>query len=304
MKNYFVLLLSMLASVGVGACSGSKQSDTQTEVPPKVSVHITNPTQGSIVSYITVNGKTVYLQKNTITAPFSGYVTAVKVRFGDRVQKNQSLFTLETKEEQALATIPGLAGNGGKVNVVSPLTGFVSDLPVSAPGAYVTEGTPLASVAENNQATIQVNVPFEFHALLKQNALCMVKLPDHTTIKGSIMRILPTVDPVSQTQTVFIHPLTDHSLPENLNVTVQFVNVQHNNALLLPKTAVLTNETQDRFWVMKVVHDTLAIEVPVVKGIENDSIIEILHSTLSPSDPVITVGAYGLADSTAVKIIR
>ncbi len=304
MKNHFAALFMMLACVSIGACSGSKQSDTQNDVPPKVSVQIVYPAQGNIASYVTVNGKTIYLKKNVITAPFSGYVTAVAIHLGDRVQRNEPLFTLETKEAQALASSPGMTGNGGKVKVLSPLTGFISDLPIAAAGAYVIEGTTLGSVAENKQATIQVNVPFEYHALLKQNETCLVKLPDATSIKGAIIRILPTVDPLSQTQTVFIQPLTNRSLPENLNVTVQFINTQHIHTLLLPKTAILTNETQDHFWVMKVVHDTLAIEVPIVKGIENDSVIEILNSTLLPSDPVINIGAYGLADSTAVKIIH
>jgi len=302
MKNQFAILIIMFVSISIGSCTGKKQSDSQTEVPPKVSVHIVYPTQGNIVSYITVNGKTIYLKKDIITAPFSGYVTRVTIHLGDRVKKNQALFTLATKEEQALSSSSGLSNSVGKINLLSPLTGFISDLSITTSGAYVTEGSTLGSVAESKQAIIQVNIPFEYHALLKQNATCLVKLPDATSIKGDIIRILPTIDPVSQTQTIFIQPLTNRLLPENLNVTVQFVNTQHSHALLLPKTAILTNETQDHFWVMKVIHDTLAIKIPVVKGIENDSVIEILNSTLSCSDPVITDGGYGLADSTVVKI--
>jgi len=41
-----------------------------------------------------------------------------------------------------------------------------------------------------------------------------------------------------------------------------------------------------------------------LKGIENDSIIEILKGSIQANDPIIIVGNYGLADSTAVKIVH
>jgi hypothetical protein len=45
-----------------------------------------------------------------------------------------------------------------------------------------------------------------------------------------------------------------------------------------------------------------ALITPVVKGIENDSTIEIASPKLKINDLVITEGAYGLPDSTAVTI--
>jgi multidrug efflux pump subunit AcrA (membrane-fusion protein) len=303
-KKQFAVFCTITLLISLTACSGNKQSESSTEAPPKVSVRVTHLTQGTINSYITVNGKTVFLKKNGVMAPLSGYITEVHVRLGDKVRKNQVLFTLQTKEDKALSSSPELSKNSGKINVLAPLSGYVSDLSITAPGAYVTEGSVLGNITENQQVSIQVNMPFEYHALLTQHANCIVKLPDQTSFKGTVSRLMPTVDPVSQTQTAFIQLANNRLLPENLNVTVLFVNTQHPRALLLPKTAVLTNETQERFWVMKIVHDTLAIQVPVVKGIENDSLIEIISPSFTTSDPIITEGAYGLTDKTAVKIIR
>jgi len=70
----------------------------------------------------------------------------------------------------------------------------------------------------------------------------------------------------------------------------------------LLSTIFMTNETQTVFWVMKIVDNKLAIKVPVLKGIENDNEVEVLSSGLTDSDLVITEGAYGLNDSTVVKI--
>ncbi|MGC9151161.1 MAG: efflux RND transporter periplasmic adaptor subunit [Microbacter sp.] len=303
MKNQPQILLVFMALVTMIACS-SKKSTSEQELPPKVEVQVCYPMKGSISSYVTINGKTVFLKKNVITAPFSGYISSVLIHQGDRVSKNQPLFMLETKEERALSTMPHASVDAGRIKIVSPLQGFISDLAVSANGTYVVEGTPLATVSEDQQATILLNLPYEYHALVGQGSSCTVMLPDRTTLKGLISKILPTIDPVSQTQTVYVRPLTNRTLPENLNVTVRLLDATHHQTWLVPKNAVLTNETQDHFWVMKVVHDTLAVKVPIEKGIENDSIIEIRHGAIQSNDPVITEGNYGLADSTAVKIVH
>ncbi|MBB3187578.1 efflux RND transporter periplasmic adaptor subunit [Microbacter margulisiae] len=305
MKKHFNIWIVLLIGITMAACSGNKSKEAQDDQSsPVVSVKIVYPTDGNISNYITVNGKTIYLKKNAIIAPFSGYITRVFIHLGDRVRNVQPLFILETKENQALASSPGLTSNAGRIKIASPVAGFISDLAVSAPGTYVTEGTVLGNVVQNRQTTIQMNVPFEYHNLIRLNELCSIQLPDGTNAQGLISNILPTIDPVSQTQTVFVKPLTNEPLPENLNVIIRFIDLQHHHTLLLPKSAIQTNETQDHFWVMKVVHDTLAIKVPVIKGIENDSTIEILNPVISPSDPIITDGGYGLTDSTTVKIVR
>ena len=301
-QPHIVLIFMVLSTIV--ACS-AKKSATDQEQPPKVEVQVCYPTKGSISSYVTINGKTVFLRKNVITAPFSGYISSVLIHQGDRVSKNQPLFTLETKEERALSNASHRSSvDAGKINITAPLQGFISELSVSATGTYVVEGTPLATISEDQQITIVLNVPYEYHALIGQGASCTIKLPDQTTLKGLITKILPTVDPVSQTQTVYVRPLTNRILPENLNVTVKLLDVTHHQTWLVPKNAVLTNETQDHFWVMKVVHDTLSVKVPIEKGIENDSIIEILKGSIQANDPIIIVGNYGLADSTAVKIVH
>jgi hypothetical protein len=72
--------------------------------------------------------------------------------------------------------------------------------------------------------------------------------------------------------------------------------------MILPKEAILTNETQDKFWIMKVIADSLALKIPVVKGLENDGEVEIIKPALKLTDIIIQKGAYGLSDSTKVKI--
>jgi len=115
---------------------------------------------------------------------------------------------------------------------------------------------------------------------------------------------LPTVDEANQTQQILIKPHTNKQLPENLNLAVEILKSRHSKSCLIPRNALMTNETQTEFWVMKVVDNKLAVKIPVSKGIENDEMIEVLSSGLMNTDVVITEGAYGLNDSSKVKVVR
>jgi hypothetical protein len=66
----------------------------------------------------------------------------------------------------------------------------------------------------------------------------------------------------------------------------------------------MTNETQTEFWVMKVVNNKLALKVLVQKGIENTNFVEITNSGLNANDLIISEGAYGLNDSSIVRIAK
>jgi hypothetical protein len=64
----------------------------------------------------------------------------------------------------------------------------------------------------------------------------------------------------------------------------------------------MTDEIQKKFWLMKIVNDSLAVKIPITKGIENENLVEIVSDILFENDLVISEGAYGLPDSTIVNI--
>jgi hypothetical protein len=67
---------------------------------------------------------------------------------------------------------------------------------------------------------------------------------------------------------------------------------------------VLGNETQTEFWVMKIINDTTAVKVPVVKGIESIDEVEITDPLFLPSDKILLTGNYGLTDTATVVIMK
>ena len=65
---------------------------------------------------------------------------------------------------------------------------------------------------------------------------------------------------------------------------------------------MLSNETLDEYWVMKLINDTTAIKVPVKIGTVNKEIIEIISPKFSAEDKIVTSGNYGLPDTAFVNI--
>ena len=72
------------------------------------------------------------------------------------------------------------------------------------------------------------------------------------------------------------------------------------HAVGVPKSAVMSDESQETFWIMKLVNDSTAVRFDAVKGIENDSLVQIIRPPLRPDDRVVSDGAYGLPDTAAV----
>jgi hypothetical protein len=115
---------------------------------------------------------------------------------------------------------------------------------------------------------------------------------------------LPSVDSVSQTQQAFIKVNYKQALPENLIAKVRIVKGSKLNAQSLPKGAVLTDESQSNFWVMKMIDSITAVKVPVIKGMETDGRVEIIRPQFNANDKILLTGNYGLSDTAKVKIMK
>jgi hypothetical protein len=82
---------------------------------------------------------------------------------------------------------------------------------------------------------------------------------------------------------------------------VRVLKTSRKSAQSLPRSALLTDETENEFWVMKLIGDSIAVKVPVKKGIETKDRVEILSPVFSPADRILVSGNYGLPDSAKVN---
>ena len=145
-------------------------------------------------------------------------------------------------------------------------------------------------------------MPFQYTDQLKIDSKCNIILPDGNEVKAVIDKIIPKVDPNYQTQNFILKLINKVDLPENLNVTARIPIQTVKDAIVLPKEAVLTNETLDQFWVMKLLTDTTAVRVDIVKGIENNKFVQIVKPELKETERIIVDGGFGLPDTSKITI--
>jgi hypothetical protein len=160
----------------------------------------------------------------------------------------------------------------------------------------------LATISNRNSLVFLLDLPYELNQIIKQNGNLNVLLPDGTSLTGSVSGTMPAVDSLAQTQRYIIKVPIGKDIPEGLIAKVKLSKLSHPNAQVLPKSAVLANETEDEFWVMKLINDSTAVKVNVRKGIENSITTEVLSPKFSTMDRIITSGNYGIADTAKVKI--
>jgi len=73
-------------------------------------------------------------------------------------------------------------------------------------------------------------------------------------------------------------------------------------AITLPKQAILSDDNQATFWIMKMINNTTAVRVNIKKGIENADRIQIIKPLFTEKDRIIITGNYGLADTAKVSV--
>ena len=223
---------------------------------------------------------------------------------GDFIDTASVFCSVETKEQHALKNHnkndTTLKRFQQSLHVVSNAAGTITSINVLQ-GDYIAEGDVLASVSEPRSLIVVVNVPFEFHSRVQTNAPCDIVLPDNNVIHTSISGTLPVVNASSQSQAFFIR-LPHETLPENLNVTVRIPLRKQQSAFCVPSAAVQTDDMQQHYWLMAMQADSTVRKVPVELGIQNADWTEIKNSSLSERDLVVVRGAYGLADSTHVRV--
>lgn len=302
MKILSILALSVLI---LSACGGSETVATAEDkiVTP---VTVTSPENVALNEKISLSATSTYLLKVGVKAPINGYIQSSSVKLGQAVSKGSTLFILKTKEAESLGnTINKLDPSfnfSGLNKVKSPVSGFISQLNHQS-GDYVQDGEQLVMLTDKSSFGFLMNLPYEYHQLLAKNKNVNIHLPDGRDIAGFVAQIMPALDSVTQTQQVLIKVAGQVTLPENLIANISLTK-RTSSLPSLPKESVLSDESQLKFWVMKMINESTAVKVPVKKGIENDKRVEILSPKFNSAEKILLTGNYGLADTAFVKIKR
>lgn len=304
MKPIIILIITAATAFSCKQKSDGGTAVSEPAVSPKTMVVIAYPSDTvQLNNNITLNATATYLLKSDVKANSTGYITKMTIKLADRVAKGSLLFGLQTKEARALGnTINKLDQSfrfDGKTTVTSPATGYVAMLNHQI-GDYVQDGEVLANITDASSFGFVVDVPYEYLQIIKNKGSLPITLPDYTILQGKVAKIMPSVDAVAQTVKVLLQ-VPDKNIPENLIGTISFSKTSA-YGLAVPKRAVLSDETQSSFWVMKLINDTTAVKTKIVKGLETDQYIQVKSGDLSIRDRVIISGNFALGDTAAVNI--
>lgn len=300
--SFTIQIMCLLTMV---SCHQTPDASFGEETKGLTPVTITHATFGSLTDEVLLNATSAFLLKTSVKSDVNGYLQKVNVHLGQRVNQGQELVVIRSKESEHLGnTISKLDTAfhfSGLVHIKSPAPGYITALSYQS-GDYVQDSEVLATISDINSLVFLLELPYELNAWLSENKTVELTLPDGKKYKGSVESPLPSVDPVSQTQSYVIRVSGISSIPENLVATVKFVRKSTSRAIILPKEAVLTDETQTEFWIMKMTDSVTAIKVPVTMGLETADEVEIISPRLLPSDVILLTGNYGLPDTAKVII--
>jgi len=304
-KSILLMILvpgTILTLISCHSQSRTVEVDTIVKTPVTIAPVMFKP----VSSTIGLPAVATYMNKSIVRATTAGTIDKVLITPGEFINTDQLLFTIRTKEAMALGN--KIQGDTslyfkGIINITSHKEGVINTISYQK-GDFVQEGDELANVSEQNSLVFIMDVPFELDKYISNNLNCWIILPDNRQINGTIIRKLPEMDMQSQTIKYVVKPATIDKIPGNLIANINLVKSTNSNAEVLPKAAVLGDETQTNFWVMKLINDSTAIKVSVSKGFENNDEVEITSPVFTKDDRILLTGGYGLSDTARVSIIQ
>ncbi len=301
-KLFYLLLVLILSS-----CSSNTKESQETIIEAGTPVNVISPGKIGLTETIQLNATSSFLLKTPVKSLVNGYLRNVVIKEGDFVHKGEVLMNVITKEAQslgnALSSIDTLIHFKNEIAISAPGSGYISMLNFQS-GDYVQDGEQIALISDAKSFAFILQLPYELTSLVKTNKNIKLILPDSSILQGILEKPMPTVDAAAQTQNYIISVNTSRLIPENLLAKVIFVKSSKQNVQTLPKEAILTDETQNNFWVMKLLNDTTAIKITIRKGIETNENVEILEPQFSGKDLILVSGNFGLPDTAKIHVVK
>ncbi|MBD2767734.1 HlyD family efflux transporter periplasmic adaptor subunit [Hymenobacter sp. BT664] len=308
----FLIVLPLLSSCGSkGSAAGEGAGATNEEEPvvkPRALVTIGTIRTDTLTDVLHLSAVSAFPAKDALRATTTGYVLPPSPVVGQRVRAGQTVFTIQTKESRVLH-LDQLTGDprlkfSGIIQIKSARNGVLATVDKLA-GDYVQDGEQLGLTYDKSRFGFVLDVPATQLRYVHSGQSCRIRLPDGRVLRGRVAEMLATADVSIQTQRYTIRPIgAIPDLPENLAVQVEIERTAPHLASTLPRGAVLTDETQSQFWVMRLLNDSTAVKVPVTVGTQEPDRVEIKTPRFSAQDQILLSGNFGLDDTAAVKVTR
>jgi multidrug efflux pump subunit AcrA (membrane-fusion protein) len=218
-----------------------------------------------------------------------------------QVGRADALKAAEGQLRSAEGKMNGADADVSYSEIRSPINGVVTDRPLFA-GETAAAGTPLITVMDISSLIAKAHVAQSVVQQMKVGDDASVRVPGiDDPVPAKVSLISPALDPESTTVEVWLKiDNRKDALKVGTPVKVIITGKTVEQAWKIPSSAVLTAQDGSTS-VMVVGSDGAAHKKPVTLGITDGDDVQVLTG-VTPSDQVITGGAFGLDDGTKVKV--
>jgi HlyD family secretion protein len=249
-----------------------------------------------------IPGRDLDTAKAALVQAQAAYDTAAKhLESMKAVTRESSLKAAQGQLSSAEGKLKGAEAQVSYSEIHSPINGVVTDRPLYA-GETAAAGAPLLTVMDTSSLLAKTHVAQSVVQQMKVGDQAQVLVPGVADpVSARVSLISPALDPGSTTVEVWLKiDNKGGKLKVGTPVKASITGRTAENAWKIPNSAVLTAQDESKS-VMVVGSDGNAHKKVVTLGISDGEDVQVV-SGLSPSDMVITGGAYGLDENTKVKI--
>jgi membrane fusion protein (multidrug efflux system) len=190
----------------------------------------------------------------------------------------------------------------GYTQVRAPIAGVVTERKVNL-GDHVTLNQPLFRIVDFDSIVARIYVPEKDMVRLARGQAARLRADSlgGARFKGTIDRISPVVDPGTGTIKVTVATPRQEGLRPGMYVEVELVTAVHDDALLVPKRALVYDNDQAFVFRMKEKEKRRVERLRVTPALEDADHIE-PEGGLSPGDQLVVAGQSGLKDGGLVRL--
>ena len=185
--------------------------------------------------------------------------------------------------------------------VRAPISGTVTERFVNL-GDHVTVNQHLFDIVDFNSIVARVYVPEKELARIRpgQEARVFADARGRDDRRGTVDRIAPRVDPRSGTVKVTISIPRNQELLPGMYVSVELITEVHDDAILLPKKALVYDA--DQIFVFRMDGEDRVERLLVRPALEDRDNIEPLDG-LAEGDRIVAAGQASLKDGSLVRLV-
>lgn len=190
-----------------------------------------------------------------------------------------------------------------KMDVVSPISGIIVDLPYFTPGVKASSGATMGTIMSYEKMYLDINLPENTISKIQLNQKALIT--NYTIAEDTLDAIVSELSPIISTETRTFKGklLIDNPkllLRPGMFVKADIVIASKDSTVVIPKSIILSSGRGKSVFI---VDRSNARERRITTGIENQDNVEIVEG-LSVNDRLIIKGYETLRNGSKIKIIR